>query len=424
MITTLVLQLLLLFPQFALNTGNDVITQSVSVSGTFVANKSHGGEMDTILSVDNSNLTDLISYENPSLGIRIQYPPDWRIDESIPDGVIFKSPMQDNTSNTSSEYLIVFVHTVDTNNIMTLDEFTQAQIEFLRTSVPNLYLNQSESATTMLAGNPAYKAVFDTEEGNSPFKMVQIWGIEGDKVLYITYRLEGDSKSIYNYIGVIDEMINSFEISSFLHYENPILGIKLRYPSDWEKEEILDKGSIVFATSLMKSNDDPPRYRDVVTVTTKNNLQNFSLDEHVDRYVSNEIKNDSNSKIIYEDNKFLLGKKPAHVLVYTTKEDNDNNRELVIMTLVTIINNRIYSVEYRSDKGTFSENLPAVQEMIDSIEIQSGEMTAAFLGFIPPAQILGIPSPILPPLGVATIPTLPMQPDESNINESASIAFA
>lgn len=413
MITSLVLQLILLFPQIALITNNDMVTQSISVNGNFTAKESHRGEMDIALLAENPTLTDFATYENPRLGIQIEHPADWKIDESIPDGVIFKSPKHDNTSSISSEYLIVFVHTGD---FMTLDEITQEQIESLKTSVPNLYLNQSESATTMLAGNPAYRAVFDTKEDNVPYKLIQIWGIEGKKVFYVTYRLEGDPKPIHDYIGVVNKMINSLKISNFSQYENPILGIKTLIPSNWVKEEVPGNDSVVFAIPLIKSSDEPQKYMGSVTLTTENNLQNSSLNEYMASYVTSIIRNDSNSNIIYEDNGFSLGKEPAHVLVYTTKENNDDNIELVNMKLTTIMNNRVYSVEYRSDKGTFSENLPAVQEVIDSIEIQSGEMTAAFLGFMPPAQLLGIPSPILPPLGVATIPTLPTKP-----NESASI---
>ncbi|MFZ0555377.1 MAG: hypothetical protein WAM26_08795, partial [Nitrososphaeraceae archaeon] len=159
------MQLILLFPQIALITNNDMVTQSISVNGNFTAKESHRGEMDIALLAENPTLTDFATYENPRLGIQIEHPADWKIDESIPDGVIFKSPKHDNTSSISSEYLIVFVHTGD---FMTLDEITQEQIESLKTSVPNLYLNQSESATTMLAGNPAYRAVFDTKEDNVP----------------------------------------------------------------------------------------------------------------------------------------------------------------------------------------------------------------------------------------------------------------
>ena len=344
MITSLVLQLILLFPQIALITNNDMVTQSISVNGNFTAKESHRGEMDIALLAENPTLTDFATYENPRLGIQIEHPADWKIDESIPDGVIFKSPKHDNTSSISSEYLIVFVHTGD---FMTLDEITQEQIESLKTSVPNLYLNQSESATTMLAGNPAYRAVFDTKEDNVPFKLIQIWGIEGKKVFYVTYRLERDPKLIHDYIGVVNKMINSIKISNFSQYENPILGIKTLIPSNWVKEEVPDNDSVVFAIPLIKSSDEPQKYMGSVTLTTENNLQNSSLNEYMASYVTSIIRNDSNSNIIYEDNGFSLGKEPAHVLVYTTKENNDDNIELVNMKLTTIMNNRVYSVEYR-----------------------------------------------------------------------------
>ena len=117
-------------------------------------------------------------------------------------------------------------------------------------------------------------------------------GLEGKKVFYVTYRLEGDPKPIHDYIGVVNKMINSLKISNFSQYENPILGIKTLIPSNWVKEEVPGNDSVVFAIPLIKSSDEPQKYMGSVTLTTENNLQNSSLNEYMASYVTSIIRND------------------------------------------------------------------------------------------------------------------------------------
>jgi hypothetical protein len=53
--------------------------------------------------------------------------------------------------------------------------------------------------------------------------------------------------------------------------------------------------------------------------------------------------------------------------------------------------------------------------MIDSFEIETGSLTGSFFGLIMPAPLLGIPSPLLPPLGAAVVPApSPISPLEDN----------
>jgi hypothetical protein len=59
--------------------------------------------------------------------------------------------------------------------------------------------------------------------------------------------------------------------------------------------------------------------------------------------------------------------------------------------------------------------------MIDSFEIKTGSFTGSFLGLMIPAPLLGIPSPILPPLGAAIVPSSPTLTSPLQDNEPGSL---
>ena len=105
-------------------------------------------------------------YENPTYGIKIQYPADFEKKEPTPYEVVFRFPPQENISDISSKYLLIIVNTLDPQeNNMTLQQLTQNQIDFLKESFSDLTLNESDSNATTLAGNPAYKVTLDHRNG-------------------------------------------------------------------------------------------------------------------------------------------------------------------------------------------------------------------------------------------------------------------
>jgi hypothetical protein len=352
-----------------------------------------------------------LTYENPTYGIKIQYPTDWEKKEPTPYEVVFRFPPQENTSGTSSKYLLIIVNTLDPQENMTLDQLTHDQIDFLKESFSDLTLNESESNATNLAGNPAYKVTFDhrneLQQGSSPdYKLLQIWTIKGDKVYYITYRAELGRYSD-DYLQTIQKMIDSFEISDFLLYENPTLGIKIQYPTDWKKGG--ENGNITFIAPI---ENNLGIYHDNVILTTKRLSKNITLDEYAGIFTSQLKKNATDHQIIEENTTTIGGNTTAYKIAFTTK---DGQHDLKVMVVLTIKDDRVYLIEYRSDTEAFSNNLATVQKMIDSFEIETGSLTGSFFGLIMPAPLLGIPSPLLPPLGAAVVPApSPISPLEDN----------
>jgi hypothetical protein len=149
-------------------------------------------------------------YESPVYGIRTQYPDGWEIviqgtsNSSL--SLRFNSPLENDT-DIFHENVILEIGTVPNNTA--LSNLTSATLTSYLEPYPDLKF--SELTSTNLANNaiPAYKLVGSlTQEG---LDFMQILGIKEDKVYSILYSSE---KSRYStYLPIIEEMINSFEVT-------------------------------------------------------------------------------------------------------------------------------------------------------------------------------------------------------------------
>lgn len=156
--------------------------------------------------IDSFGISNFLTYENSTLGVKIQYPSDWKRAESN-SNITFTSPLASN-SDRYREKLELKVNSLLQN--VTLDEYSSAVIKKLKESSANFRI--LEVATTTLAGNPAKKMVFTSGEGQNNLKVVEIWTINDDKAYSIQYSSEAQKYS--KYLATIQKMVNSFEINS------------------------------------------------------------------------------------------------------------------------------------------------------------------------------------------------------------------
>jgi hypothetical protein len=140
------------------------------------------------------------TYNNPTFGIRIQYPPDWgRLDLSFlgnDSADIDFYPLEE-----VSQAIAVKVQakSLPLQN-MTLDDYTKTQINYTEEQL-------LESNASTLAGLPAHKVIFT----NLGLKTMQIWTIEGDRVYTITYVAE--EEDFQKDLQIAERMIKSFQIT-------------------------------------------------------------------------------------------------------------------------------------------------------------------------------------------------------------------
>jgi hypothetical protein len=127
-------------------------------------------------------------YENPTYGINIQYPSNWRIDEGdvyaddyVTDIVSFIAPIR---SDTEAKITTDYSNTYEDFNVIESD--------------PN----------SILSDKPAYKLVFTDEEEGIDYESMEIGTVIGDKVYFATYYTE---EQYSDYLPTVQKMISSVE---------------------------------------------------------------------------------------------------------------------------------------------------------------------------------------------------------------------
>ena len=172
----------------------------------------------------NTNTTsNFLTYNNPILGIQIQYPSDWSVIENS-----YNPEAENNTivgffaqSKTSSElgnisgvsgsfvpYLDIYVFD---SKKMSFDKIIDATVNKFRNN-ENFVINESKTST--LKGNhPAYMLVYDALVGGDEFfRKMQVYSMFGSKIYVLSFTSQHASFS--NYLPLVQKMVSSFEIQN------------------------------------------------------------------------------------------------------------------------------------------------------------------------------------------------------------------
>ena len=152
----------------------------------------------------------VLVYESPAYGIRTQYPDGWEIViQNTSNSLLslgFNSPPENDT-DTYRENVMLEILTV-TNNTA-LSNFTSATLGSYLESFPDFELVELSSTNLTNTAIPAYKLVASSTQDGLDF--MQIFAIKEDKVYAILYSSETTRYSTY--LPIIEEMINSFEVT-------------------------------------------------------------------------------------------------------------------------------------------------------------------------------------------------------------------
>jgi hypothetical protein len=93
----------------------------------------------------------------------------------------------------------------------------------------------------------------------------------------------------------------------------------------------------------------------------------MTLEEYADSLIANYNETLTDFKLIESNtNSTLAGSSPAYRLVYSDREDNTNYKT---MEVGTIIGDKVYFIEYIAEEENYSDYLPIVYTMADSLEI-------------------------------------------------------
>jgi PsbP-like protein len=154
----------------------------------------------------------LLTYENSTLGIKMQYPSNWT-KQTTGRGVAFTVLLSHRNSTNPEQFLAKLnasaLRGFPTN--LTLKAMADRVVDSYRHFLNNLQV-QSYSNTT-LAGNNAVKIVYSyADSKNNVFNASDIATISNDKLYVIQYYYYAKSPRYQSYLEAFQKMVNSFEI--------------------------------------------------------------------------------------------------------------------------------------------------------------------------------------------------------------------
>ncbi|HZE77971.1 MAG TPA: PsbP-related protein [Nitrososphaeraceae archaeon] len=152
---------------------------------------------------DNNNF---LTYQDSTLGIKIDYPAGWTQELHVGGLVTFLTMLESDT-NTYPAGLGVTVQNLASKNT-SLNEITKVQIKNLTQNHPDFKL--IESTKSMLAGIVAHKIVFiATDNSGHERKAMQIWTLKDGRAYLLTYKAQPEEFS--HYLPLVQKMIDSFQ---------------------------------------------------------------------------------------------------------------------------------------------------------------------------------------------------------------------
>jgi eukaryotic-like serine/threonine-protein kinase len=154
------------------------------------------------------NINKFLTYQDSTLGIKIDYPAGWTHELHAGSIVTFLASLGSD-SNTYPAGLGIKIQHLKSKNI-SLNNITKIQIKNLTQNHPDFKL--IESTESKIGGNSAHKIVFTaTDYKKNERQAMQIWTLKGDKAYLITYKAEPGKYA--KYLPIIQKMLDSFQFT-------------------------------------------------------------------------------------------------------------------------------------------------------------------------------------------------------------------
>jgi photosystem II reaction center protein PsbP len=175
-----------------------------------------------------------------------------------------------------------------------------------------------------------------------------------------------------SYLDILSNNNNSAPTinPTFSTYENPTYGVKIQYPSNWQKMDFdghHGNNSLPIAGFIPPSENDSGLLENLLIVVKKLHYQNTPIEQFADSLVSSYKSNLHNFQLIELNPLTTPALNSAYKIEYTHSSDM---LMLKTMVVVTISGGIAYMISYNADSSDFSNYLPIIQKMIDSLQLQ------------------------------------------------------
>jgi hypothetical protein len=157
---------------------------------------------------------------------------------------------------------------------------------------------------------------------------------------------------------------NSPAPGPFTVYRNANLGLVMRYPTAWQKNE--EVTPIAFAVVFFAPMEGPASpFRENVLFTIQPLLVPLGLDE----YVQFGLRDSQGRFQIVSSNPATLANIPARLLTYTGSINPQFQLPGKISTFFAVRDTRAYMFSYTARTQRFDYHLPLVEQMVASLDI-------------------------------------------------------
>ena len=160
---------------------------------------------------------------------------------------------------------------------------------------------------------------------------------------------------------------SSEQLTNNLTYENHAYGIKIKYPQDWQLQEVRNPISGTIAIFLPEKSESENFHTELI-IEVENLKKLMSLAEYTTSSIDEITQFLAKAKIL-DSHPATLAKRQAHKVIYTGK-DEQKNLNLKSMQIWMLKNDKAYVITYTAEESKYANFLKPVEGvMIESFEI-------------------------------------------------------
>ncbi len=165
---------------------------------------------------------------------------------------------------------------------------------------------------------------------------------------------------------ILPNIINSNKIEEFSTYQESNLGITIKYPQSWQRQNI-DNIFTKELVTFVSPQSGADNFQEKVTLSVED--YSGSLEQSKEDFTK-EINQSLSAAEIIETTSTTLAFKPAFKIIYTGK-DRENNLDLKNLQIWTLKANKAYIITYSAEQEDYDKYISTVEEIIKTFEIKN-----------------------------------------------------